>query len=69
MPIIASSEFGNGVTDVHVSALGGFFMQAQAVGTDGTIKAEYVGDNVLGIVGLDPNGGGSTNVVTPVLYR
>jgi Flp pilus assembly protein TadG len=69
MPIVASSEFANGVTDVHVGQLGGFFMQAQAVGTDGTIKAEYVGDNVLGIVGLDPNGGGSTNVVTPVLYR
>jgi len=69
MPIIASTEFANGATDVHVSALGGFFMQAQAVGTDGIIKAEYVGDNVLGIVGLDPNGGAVTNVVTPVLYR
>jgi Flp pilus assembly protein TadG len=69
MPIVASSEFGNGQTNVTVSSLGAFFMQAQAVGTEGLIKAEYVGDNTVGIVGLDPNGGGVTNVVTPVLYR
>jgi hypothetical protein len=57
MPIVASSEFSNGVTDVHVGQLGGFFMQAQAVGTDGTIKAEYVGDNVLGIARSDLTAG------------
>lgn len=69
MPIVASTEFGNGQTNVHVNSLGAFFMQAQAMGTEGLIKAEYVGDNTVGIVGLDPNGGGVTNVVTPVLYR
>jgi len=69
MPIIVSTEFGNGQTNVHVSSLGGFFMQAQAVGTDGIIKAEYIDNDIVGVVGFDPNGGAVTNVVTPVLYR
>ena len=69
MPIITADQFGNGVTNVQVSSLGGFFMQAQAVGTDGLIKAEYIGNDVIGVVGFDPNGGATTNVVTPVLYR
>jgi Flp pilus assembly protein TadG len=69
IPVINAGEFGNGVTNVHVGSLGGFFMQAQAVGTDGMIKAEYIGDDIVGVVGFDPNGGATTNVVTPVLYR
>jgi hypothetical protein len=69
MPIIVSTEFANGVTDVHVSKLGGFFMQAQAVGTDGIIKAEYIDKDIVSVVGFDPNGGAAANIVTPVLYR
>ena len=44
-------------------------MQAQAIGTDAILKAEYIGNDVIGVVGFDPNGGAVTNVVTPVLYR
>ena len=69
MPVVAAGEFGNGVTNVHVGSLAAFFMRAQAVGTDGLIQAEYIGDNIVGIVGFNPNGGNTTNVVTPVLYR
>src|SRR5262245_26359726 len=48
MPIIGADQFDNGRTNVSVSALGGFFMQAEAVGTDGVIKAEYVGNDIIG---------------------
>ena len=36
---------------------------------NGDITVEYVGDKVTGVTGLDPSGGVSTNIVTPVLYR
>ncbi|HUE83511.1 MAG TPA: Tad domain-containing protein [Pyrinomonadaceae bacterium] len=69
IPIIAESQFEGGRTEVQVGSLGAFFMQHQAVGTNGTIKVEYIGDDVVSVIGLDPNGDTSTNVVTPVLYR
>ena len=69
LPIIPESEFANGRTNVQVSSLGGFFMQTQAMGTNGDVLVEYIGDDIVGVIGFDPNGGPTTNVVTPVLYR
>lgn len=70
IPIILDQEFDSGRDIVHVSELAGFFMQ-EPVGKkkNGDIKVEYVGNPVTGITGLDPSGGSTTNIVTPVLYR
>jgi len=70
IPIIEDREFDNGKDLVHVKALTGFFMQDK-VGKkkNGDITVEYVGGDVTGVTGLDPSGGNSTNIVTPVLYR
>ena len=70
IPIIEDREFDNGRDVVHVKSLSGFFMQ-DPVGKkkNGDITVEYVGGDVSGITGLDPSGGSSTNIVTPVLYR
>jgi Flp pilus assembly protein TadG len=70
IPIIEDREFDNGKDVVKVKALTGFFMQ-EPVGKkkNGDITVEYVGDDVKGVTGLDPTGGSSTNIVTPVLYR
>ena len=70
IPIIQDSEFDNGRDVVHIKGLSGFFMQ-EPVGKkkNGDIKVEYVGGDVKGVTGLDPSGGNSTNVVTPVLYH
>ncbi len=70
IPIILDREFDNGRDVVHVSSLGGFFMQ-EPVGKkkNGDIKVEYVGNQVTGITGKDPSGGTASNIVTPVLYR
>jgi hypothetical protein len=69
-PIVADAEFDGGRDVVHVGSLGGFFMQ-EPIGKkkNGDILAEYVGGNIAGIAGLDPSGGSTTNIVTPVLYR
>lgn len=70
MPIIPISQFSNGRTQVQVASMAGFFMQQQVGGGNGgDIQAEYVGDDLVGIVGFDPNGGAASNVVIPVLYR
>ncbi|HEY6120278.1 MAG TPA: pilus assembly protein TadG-related protein [Pyrinomonadaceae bacterium] len=70
IPIIPISQFGNGRTQVQVGSMGGFFMQQQvANGNGGDIQAEYVGNDLIGVVGFDPNGGAASNVVTVVLYR
>lgn len=70
IPIIEDREFDNGRDIVHVKGLSGFFMQ-EPVGKkkNGDITVEYVGGDVKGITGLDPTGGSTTNIVTPVLYR
>jgi len=70
IPIILDSEFDNGKDLVHVKSLSGFFMQ-EKVGKkkNGDITVEYVGGDVTGVTGLDPSGGSTTNIVTPVLYR
>lgn len=72
IPIIPISEFtdetGNQI--VRLSRLAGFFMRAQVSdGTGGDIQVEYIGDDVNGIIGFDPNDNNITNIVTPVLYR
>ena len=70
IPLIEHREFDAGRDVVHVKALAGFFMQ-EPVGKkkNGDITVEYVGTDVKGVTGLDPSGGTSTNIVTPVLYR
>ena len=71
IPIVPVGEFSGGHTTVSIGSLGAFFMQRQVTGT-GTgadIRVEYIGDNIAGIVGLNPTGTATTNVVTPVLYR
>jgi Flp pilus assembly protein TadG len=69
IPIIAAGQFTGGRTNVQVSLLGGFFMQNQAVGSNSEVRVEYIGGDIVGVVGFDPNGNTATNVVTPVLYR
>lgn len=69
LPLILNTSWTNGSSTVEISSMGGFFMRNQANGTNGDIKAEYIGDNIIGVVGGSPTGGGATNVVTPVLYR
>jgi hypothetical protein len=70
IPVIEQREFDAGRDVVKVKGLSGFFMQ-EPVGKkkNGDIKVEYVGGDVTGITGLDPSGGSTTNIVTPVLYR
>jgi Flp pilus assembly protein TadG len=71
IPIIPVTQFSGGKTTVKISSLGAFFMQRQVneTGTGADIRVEYIGDNINGIVGLNPGGTSTTNVVTPVLYR
>jgi hypothetical protein len=69
IPIIAAGQFSNGRTNVSIGSLGGFFMNSQAVGSNSDVKVEYIGGDITGVVGFDPNGNTATNVVTPVLYR
>ena len=72
IPIIPISEFtdetGNQI--VRISRLAGFFMRSQVSdGTGGDIQVEYIGDDISGVIGFDPNDNNVTNIVTPVLYR
>ncbi len=52
-----------------IRSVGAFFMQSEAFVSNSWIRLEYVPDNVAGIVAGDPNGGGGTNIVAPVLYK
>jgi Flp pilus assembly protein TadG len=72
VPIIPLSEFtdGTGSQIVHVGSLKGFFMRAEVSdGTGGDIQVEYMSDDVISVIGFDPNDTNITNIVTPVLYR
>jgi Flp pilus assembly protein TadG len=73
LPITPIGQFDQGRGVVTPSGFGGFFMQrAVTLGTggeDGNIKVEYTGDDIIDIIGFDPNGPNTTNIVTPVLYR
>jgi hypothetical protein len=55
---------------VTVTGLAGFFMRAQVSGGNGgDIQVEYIGDDIIGVIGFDPSETTVTNIVTPVLYR
>jgi hypothetical protein len=43
--------------------------RAVGKGNDGDIRVEYIADDIVDIIGFDPNGPSATNIVTPVLYR
>lgn len=66
LPITYVEDWPTGSSgNVTARGFGAFFMRNQAVGTNGDIKLEYTGENVTGITG----GTGTSNIVTPVLYR
>lgn len=73
IPITPIGQFGDpkdGRELVKPSQFGGFFMQrAVTKGNDGDIRVEYIHDDIVDVIGFDPNGPSPTNVVTPVLYR
>lgn len=72
IPVINITEFTDetGNQTVRISKLGGFFMRAQVSdGTGGDIQVEYIADEIIGVIGYDPNDNNITNIVTPVLYR
>lgn len=70
LPITYVNEWPTGSSgNVPARGFGAFFMRHQATGTNGDILLEYIGKDTAGIVGLDPGGSSSSNVVTPVLYR
>ncbi|HEU4510864.1 MAG TPA: Tad domain-containing protein [Pyrinomonadaceae bacterium] len=72
IPIIPITEFTDesGNQTVRLSSLAGFFMRSQVSdGTGGDIQVEYIGDDITGVIGFDPNDNNITNIVTPVLYR
>lgn len=68
IPTVAISEFDNGRDTVHIGGLGGFFMRHRVRG-NGDINVEYIGDDIVDVIGFDPNDDNTTNIVTPVLYR
>ena len=73
LPITPIGQFGDpkdGRELVKPSGFGGFFMQrAVTKGNDGNIRVEYTGSDIVDVIGNDPNGDDTTNIVTPVLYR
>jgi len=70
LPITYVQDWPTGSSgNVQARGFGAFFMRSQAIGTNGDIKLEYTGKNVTGITGIDTSGTGSSNIVTPVLYR
>jgi len=59
-----------GHQQVTLRGLAGFFMRAQVSdGNGGDIQVEYIADDIIGVIGFDPNDTSVTNIVTPVLYR
>ena len=69
IPVVELSQFDNGRDDVNIGGLKAFFMMHQVGGgNDGNIKVEFT-DEIVSIIGFDPNDENVTNVVTPVLYR
>ena len=70
IPITPIGQFDQGRGVVSPSEFGGFFMQrAVTKGNDGNIRVEYIKDEIVDVIGFDPNGPAPTNIVTPVLYR
>ena len=69
LPMVSYSNWPNGGSGpARVSGFGGFFMK-EAVDGNADIVAEYIGKNVNSVVGYDPNGTSTTNIVTIVLYK
>ncbi|HEX6174841.1 MAG TPA: pilus assembly protein TadG-related protein [Candidatus Binatia bacterium] len=71
MPIVPLGEYtdGNGRQVVHPSGFAGFFIQKRVPNGSGDIKIEYMAEDIVDVIGFDPNSTNVTNVVTPVLYR
>ncbi len=71
MPIVPIGEYtdGNGRQVILPSGYGGFFIQKVVPNSSGEIKIEYIGQDIVDVIGFDPNDTNITNVVTPVLYR
>ncbi|HKG46665.1 MAG TPA: pilus assembly protein TadG-related protein [Pyrinomonadaceae bacterium] len=70
LPITHIQDWPTGSSGtVPARGFGAFFMRSQAIGTNGDVKLEYTGTNVTGITGIDGTGTGTSNIVTPVLYR
>ena len=66
LPITYVEDWPTGSSgNVTARGFGAFFMRNQAIGTNGDIQLEYTGENVVGVTG----GSGTSNIVTPVLYR
>jgi hypothetical protein len=67
--MISYSNWPNGGSGTaRVAGFGGFFLK-KAVDGNVDIVAEYIGNKVNSVVGYDPNGGNTTNIVTIVLYK
>ena len=71
VPIVPLGEYtdGNGRQFVKPSKFAGFFIKDKVPNGSGNIEFEYIGDDIVDIIGLDPDGDTTSNVVTPVLYR
>lgn len=70
MPIINQSEFQAGKDDVRFTKFGKFFMNRSVGGIPSSpeIYVEFL-EYALGAGGFDPNGGPTSPVIVPVLYR
>lgn len=71
LPITPFSSWtdANGRSSVKVTSVQGFFIQERVPNGSGDLRAEFVGDLVVGGVGLNPGNPVNANVVTWVLYR
>ena len=69
LPMVSYSNWPNGGSGpARVNGFGGFFLK-KAVDGNNDIVAEFIGDEITSVVGYDPNGTNTTNVVTIVLYK
>jgi hypothetical protein len=71
MPIVPLGEYtdGNGRQVVNPSGFAGFFIQNRVPNGSGDVRIEYMAEDIVDVIGFDPNETQVTNVVTPVLYR
>ena len=72
VPIVPMDQFtdSSGHQTVRFNGLAGFFMRAQVTdGNGGDVQVEYIGDDIISVIGFNPNGPNLANIVTPVLYR
>jgi hypothetical protein len=70
IPIVKESEFDPGRNTVKFNRIGQFFLQTKVgSGSGGELVAEYIDDITVGIGTVGSGGGGSSLIVTPVLYK